>query len=125
MDNVYLKLKRLEVPSGNVWMQESYDTKGNYIVFDGFNENIVIVNDVNMPPIVSVIPRDTIVKDYQEVHHTDIDNVNDNVLEMYKTLLDVQAKLNTFNNGSKGLEDTNDILKAIAISQKPELIKDI
>ncbi len=142
--DVYLKVKRLELQDGqmvhdiNIFPQD-----GMYIVYDGIADMIVSV--FNNCPTTIPITGDCEVKDYEEVSHSTIEDMRqdiaDNALELWAPnvtdwLENIDKSITALNKKVGSIEisvpqkqntgvDSDILLKAIALSQNPELIKDI
>jgi len=116
-----------EVELSNVDMhnRDSYPEDGLYVVNDGIAN--VLCTVANGAVYSTVLPEKFIVQNYEKVLHRDIDELYamlDSINTKVAESLGIPSELLTSTQNTGGVSE-DALLKALAIVQKPELIKDI
>jgi len=117
---------------------------GTYLVDDGVSYMVVTIHEADAPeyiPFGFIIPRRSVVKEYERIGERDIDLLQKQLAELNKQQKDTQATLvqhseaqmrnfktldSKMQKGSKEATqqlDLKDLTKLVAVAQKPELIK--
>lgn len=114
MKNKYLiELQPIELPSEAIWMRESYLHPGGYLVTDDNGNNYI-----------TIVPKDTNLQVIGLCDYPSPNNILYHFLRESLKEIPEAPKLKSLPEITTGVsEDT--LLKAIAIAQNPELIKDI
>jgi len=109
---------------------------GLYLVDDGTNYQIVVLDELmtdDMTPYGYMIPRDSVIKEYERIGERDIDLLQKQLAELNKGIMDIGSDLITtednlkhaisnIESGSSSDIDLQGLTKLIAVAQKPDLL---
>jgi len=135
--NALLVQGSLKLPINSLRSEFPKET-GLYLVDDGSTFQIVVIDDTmddDYMPFGFIVPRDSVIKEYERIGERDIDLLQKQLSELNKGIQDnisdqfdmFNKVLNSLDNGSQkgggSNIDLEQIIKLIAVAQKPDLLK--